>query len=232
MRRLWVVLLGMMLIVAALGCGSKPPETATENSPAPGQQAAPGTTASKGPAAKSPGIIERLTTRTITVPEGTVLHVRMNETVSSKSSSAGETFTATVEEPVVIGEDVVVPKGADASGTVVDAQPLGKFKGAAKLHIRLDSVAFGGKSYNIDTTSVVRSAKGKGKRSAVMIGGGAGLGALIGGLAGGGKGAAIGALVGAGAGTGGAYFTGNKDIVIPAETALSFKLLKAITVTK
>ena len=71
---------------------------------------------------------------------------------------------------------------------------------------------------------MVRSAKGKGKRTAVMAGGGAGLGALIGGLAGGGKGAAIGALAGGGAGTAGAAFTGSKDIVLPAESALSFKL--------
>jgi hypothetical protein len=74
--------------------------------------------------------------------------------------------------------------------------------------------------------------KGKGKRTAVMAGGGGGLGALIGGLAGGGKGALIGGLVGAGAGTGGAAFTGNKEIVIPAETTLTFRLEHSVTVSR
>jgi hypothetical protein len=82
----------------------------------------------------------------------------------------------------------------------------------------------------IDTGSVSRTEKGKGKRSATLIGGGAGLGAIIGGLAGGGKGAAIGALAGAGAGTAGTAFTGNKEIVLPAEYALSFKLTKPVDV--
>ena len=79
-------------------------------------------------------------------------------------------------------------------------------------------------SYAIETAALTRTQAGKGKRTAVMAGGGAALGALIGGLAGGGKGAAIGAVAGGGAGTGGAAFTGNKDIVIPAESAVSFTL--------
>jgi hypothetical protein len=94
----------------------------------------------------------------------------------------------------------------------------------------LDSVTINGTEHPVQTSSVVRSAQGKGKRTAVMAGGGAGLGALIGGLAGGGKGAAIGALAGGGAGTAGAAFTGNKDIILPAESALSFKLDQPLTV--
>jgi hypothetical protein len=228
MRRLSAVLVAFLLLLALVGCGSKPP--ADENAqatPAPSGNSSGTTTTAGG---KAPGLMDRLTKSTITVPEGTVLEVRLNQTLSSKSSQTGETFSAVVESPVSVGGKVAIPKGAEASGTVVDAKALGKFKGGARLQIRLDSVSFGGNNYAVDTTSVARSAKGKGKRTAVMIGGGAGLGALIGGLAGGGKGAAIGGLVGAGAGTGGAYFTGNKDVVLPAEALLSFKLLKAVDV--
>ena len=120
--------------------------------------------------------------------------------------------------------------GRSASGVVVDAKPLGRFKGGASLQLRLTSIAVGGSEQSISTSSVVRTATGKGKRTAVLAGGGAALGALIGGLAGGGKGAGIGALAGGGAGAGGAAFTGNKDIVLPAESALSFKLEQPIEV--
>jgi len=106
----------------------------------------------------------------------------------------------------------------------VDAKPLGKFKGAATLDLKLTSINVNGADHNVETSALIRTAKGKGKRTATMIGGGAGLGALIGGLAGGGKGAAIGAVAGAGAGTAGTVFTGNKDVVLPAESALSFRL--------
>jgi len=154
----------------------------------------------------------------------------MGQAVGSKISSAGETFTATVASPIAVDGRTAIPAGATASGTVVDAKPLGRFKGGASLRLRLTSITVNGGDQAISTSSVVRTEKGKGKRTAIMAGGGAGLGALIGGLAGGGKGAAIGALAGGGAGTGGAAFTGNKDIVLPAESALSFKLEQPLEV--
>jgi hypothetical protein len=168
--------------------------------------------------------------RPLVVPAGTVLTVRLGQTVGSKISSAGQTFTATLASPVVVDGKTAIPSGAAASGTVVDAKPLGRFKGGASLQLRLTSIAIGGADQSISTSSVVRAEKGKGKRTAVLAGGGAGLGALIGGLAGGGKGAAIGALAGGGAGAGGAAFTGNKDVVLPAESALSFKLEQPLEV--
>jgi hypothetical protein len=168
----------------------------------------------------------------VTIPEGTVVSVRLGQTISTKTSNSGDQFTATLAEPLVVGGQTVAQTGDRATGTVVEAAPLGKFKGGAKLRLSLDSININGKRYPVQTSSVARAEKSKGKRSAVAIGGGAGLGALIGGIAGGGKGAAIGALVGGGAGTAGAAYTGNKELVMPAETVLSFKILQPVDVTQ
>jgi hypothetical protein len=166
----------------------------------------------------------------VVIPDGTVLTVRLDSAVGSKSSEAGDRFTASVAEPVEVNGAVVIPKGAEASGVVHEAVPAGRIKGGSKLRISLDRVTIAGKRYNIESTSVEQAGKGRGKRTAAMGGGGAAVGALIGGLTGGGKGAAIGALVGGGAGTAGAAYTGNRDIELPAETALSFKLTEAVQV--
>jgi hypothetical protein len=130
--------------------------------------------------------------------------------------------------PINVGGKMVIPKGSDVTGIVSDAKKAGKFKGGASLTLALDSVTVNGRKYNIVTEYFAQESKGKGKRTAGFIGGGAGAGALIGGLAGGGKGAGIGALVGAGAGTLGAM-TGNRDIELPAESALTFKLDQPLT---
>jgi hypothetical protein len=126
---------------------------------------------------------------------------------------------------------VAIPAGATAQGTVVDAKPLGKFKGGAVLEVRLTAITVDGRQKSIETTAVARTEKGKGKRTAVITGGGAAVGALIGGLAGGGKGAAIGAVAGGGAGAGGSALTGNKDIVLPAEAVLTFKLKSSLQIS-
>jgi hypothetical protein len=160
----------------------------------------------------------------VVVPAGTSLTVRLGESLGSKISSPGQSFSATLSAPVEAGGEVVIPSGATARGVVIDAKPLGKFKGGAVLDIKLTSITVRGSERAIETSSVIRAEKGKGKRTAVVTGGGAALGALIGGLAGGGKGAAIGALAGGGAGATGSALTGNKDIVLPAESALTFKL--------
>jgi len=183
------------------------------------------TDASKPEASK---VEKKEVARTITVPAGTVLTVRLGQAVGSKISEPGQAFSATVAKAVVVGTDTAIPEGASASGTVVDAKPLGRFKGGAVLSLKLNSVA----DLPVETSALVRTQTGKGKRTAAMIGGGAGLGALIGGLAGGGKGAAIGAVAGAGAGTAGTAYTGNKDIVLPAESAISFKLEQPLEIKK
>jgi hypothetical protein len=149
--------------------------------------------------------------------------------VGSKLSTTGQKFSATVAQPVEVDGKVAVPSGSEAVGKVVEAVPQGRFKGAAVLRLALSSITINDHAYNIKTSSLTRSQKGKGKRTAVLVGGGAGAGALIGGLAGGGKGALIGAAAGAGAGTAGAGLTGEKEVVLPAESTLSFKLSEPIT---
>lgn len=232
--RLVILILGMSMSIGLLACKSKPPESTSDNQ----ATSEPGQAASEAPAAKSPAgkkmaemkPKEEPKPQPVVVPAGTVLTVRLVDAVGSKISQPGQAFTATVADPVTVDGKTIIPAGANASGTVVDAKPLGRFKGAASLQLKLTLVTVNGAALPVDTSSVVRTATGKGKRTAGMIGGGAGLGALIGGLAGGGKGAAIGAVAGAGAGTAGTAFTGNKDIVLPAESALTFKLEQPLEV--
>jgi hypothetical protein len=240
--RLTALTLGLYLSFALLGCNkpaapadssssstSSPSSSDTSNtSAAPsGNMASPSSNSGSGSAMSS---MKPEPPKPLVVPAGTVLTVRLGQSVGSKISSPGQTFTATLASAVTVDGKTAIPAGAAASGTVVDAKPLGRFKGGASLQLRLTSIAIGGSDQSISTSSVVRAESGKGKRTAVLAGGGAALGALIGGLAGGGKGAGIGVLAGGGAGAGGAAFTGNKDVVLPAESALSFKLEQSIEV--
>lgn len=166
----------------------------------------------------------------LVVPSGTEITISLGSTIGSKVSKPGDTFTGSVARDVVVGNAVAIPQGASVSGTVTDAKPLGRFKGGAVLQVRLDSVRVNGADVPVQAAARSFSEKGKGKRTAVLTGGGAALGGIIGALAGGGKGAAIGAAAGAGAGAGGSAFTGNKEIVLQAESDLSFELSQPLEV--
>jgi hypothetical protein len=165
----------------------------------------------------------------IVVPAGTVLTVRVGQALSSKTSQTGQTFLATLGQPVSVGGRAAIPAGSTLSGTVVTAKSKGRIKGEGELTLALISVTVRGQTYPIQTGVLENTTKGKGKRTAATTGGGAAGGALIGGIAGGGKGAGIGALVGAGAGLVGGAMTGNQQIEIPAESALSFRLSAPLT---
>jgi hypothetical protein len=168
--------------------------------------------------------------RPIVVPAETVISVVLDESVGSKISSPGQQFSASVREPVEVDGRLAIPKGARATGIVKDAKPAGRFKGGAQLELTLTSIEINGANYDVRTTAPHETSKGKGKRTAAMVGGGAGGGALIGGIAGGGKGALIGGLIGAAAGTGGAGLTGNRDITLRAETPITFKLVDPLEI--
>ena len=233
MRSRALYLLSVFLLFTLVACSSKPADTASnsasQNTAAP-SNAAGGNAMSSPTSATAPAAQPAPEPQPLVVPAGTTLTVRLGESVGSKISSPGQSFSATLASPVTVDGNTVIPAGASARGTVVDAKPLGRFKGGAILELRLNSITVNGSEQRIKTSAVTRTLKGKGKRTAVMAGGGTALGAIIGGLAGGGKGAAIGAAAGAGAGTGGAAFTGNKEIVLPAESALSFRLTSPLEV--
>jgi hypothetical protein len=173
--------------------------------------------------------VEKPKPQPIVVPAGTVLTIRTGQALGSKSSQTGQTFVGTLVQPVGVKGRAALPAGSSVAGTVVTAKAKGKIKGEGQLDLRLTSIAVRGHTYPIQTAVQGSTEKGKGKRTAVTTGGGAAGGALIGGLAGGGKGAAIGALAGGGAGFAGGALTGNKQIEIPAESALSFTLAAPLT---
>jgi hypothetical protein len=166
----------------------------------------------------------------IEVPAGKVLTVTLDQTINSKIANNGDSFAASLAEPVTVDANVALPIGTKVRGTIVTAQSAGKFKGNALLQLTLDSVSVNGTRYSIQTSEFEDAGKGRGKRTAIGAGGGAAFGAIIGAVAGGGKGAAIGALAGGGAGTAAAGFTGKKDIVLPAETRLHFKLVQPVSI--
>ena len=165
----------------------------------------------------------------LTVPAGTVLNVRLQNSVSSASASPGQSFDAVLDEPLVVNGKTVAPRGAAVTGRVVEAKSSGRLHDSGYIRLTLASIAIDGKATPVETSTLFAKGSNHNKRNAALIGGGAGAGALIGGLAGGGKGALIGGLVGAGAGTGGAYATGKKDVAFGAERRLSFRLTQPLT---
>jgi len=166
----------------------------------------------------------------VTLPEGTVVAVTLDQAISSEDSRSGQTFDATVSDAIVVDGKNVVPKGSRAIGRIVEAESSGRLHNPGRLVLNLASIEVGGTRYDIDTSSASRQGKSHAKNNVIFIGGGTAAGAIIGGIIGGGKGAAIGAAAGAGGGTATAAATGNNEVRLPAETHLRFPLSQDVTV--
>ncbi len=155
---------------------------------------------------------------------GTPVQVRLQETIDTKRNRVGDHFDATLDQPLVAGDRVVVPRGTPFSGRVVTSTESGRFKGRAALALRLDSFTLNGVAYDIDTNRPTRVSAGHKKHNWLWIGGGSGAGAAIGAVAAGGAGALIGAGAGAAAGTVGAAFSGRRHVTLPVESRVTFTL--------
>lgn len=168
----------------------------------------------------------------VTVPAGTTLEVRLGDAIDTGTVEPGASFEGTLAAPISVSGMEVAAVGSSVTGRVTDAVSSGRLKRPAELALTLTSLTpKGGREAAISTSTWSAKGESHKKRNAEFIGGGAAAGALIGALAGGKKGAAIGAGVGAGGGTGAAAYTGKKEIHLPAETKLDFKLSEAVTLT-
>jgi hypothetical protein len=166
----------------------------------------------------------------LTIPSGTLLKVRMVDGVDSETSQLGQTFQASLDDPVIINGQTVIPRGADVVAKLVEDKQSGKISGKTELTLDLASIRVNDKMVNITTGEVSQSSGSRGAKSAKVIGGATAVGAVLGGIFGGGKGAAIGAASGAGAGTGVQVLTKGQRVKIPAETRLSFTLTNDLNI--
>jgi len=221
--RLLIILAISGLFTALSGC-----ETSSEKSVSANRKELTGSDGQGRPAA-GPGSVSN----PLTVPEGTPVHVRLQNPISSASAFAGEEFEGTLSAPIEVGPNLAFPRGVRARIKVVDAKPSGRLHDSGTLRLTMSSIGTpGGKWIPVTTTSVVVRGKNHNRRNLTLIGGGTGVGALIGGIAGGGKGAAIGAASGAAAGTAGAYATGRKEATLSAEAKLTFRTVTEIVLNE
>lgn len=234
MRRNWTYSLilpaAFAAVVSQTGCGggSTTAETETSGQNGDAATASADTKSDSGGGFSLPWSSPKK--QEVTIPAGTALKVRTTSTLSTKSARSGDTFEASIADPVVVDGKTVVPAGSAARGIVADADEGGRVKGTASLTLRLQEVETPSGTLKIDTGSVVRAAKATKKKDAEKIGIAAGIGAAIGAIAGGGKGAAVGAAAGGGAGTGVVLATHGDPAVIGPESLLTFELRDPVSV--
>jgi len=178
---------------------------------------------------------ESRTPNTTTIAEGTMVSVRLGETLSVKKNLTGDTFFATLDQPLVAGGFVIAEKGARVEGKIIEVDKAGRMAGSARLSLELTQInTTDGQRVHLQTSTYTKDGADQNRKddTAAKVGGGAIVGAVIGAAAGGGKGAAIGAGAGAAAGTGAVLLSGNRNLTIPVETKLSFRVKAPITITE
>jgi hypothetical protein len=166
----------------------------------------------------------------LTIPAGTRISVRTIDSVDSSKNHVGDRFQASLEEPLIVGGDVVVAKGADVYGRLSESKESGTFTGKSQLRLELTGIVVNGQTLPIITGEYELSGKSKGASTAKRTVGGAAVGSIIGALAGGGKGAAIGAGVGGGIGAGSETITKGDQVKVPSETLLDFTLQQDVSI--
>jgi hypothetical protein len=199
-----------------------PAPAVVEPEPVPAVTPAP---APEPPAAPEP--------HSVTVTAGTLLTVRMGQTISSEQNVAGDTFTGTLDQPLVIDGFIIAERGSRVQGRVVEADRAGRVKGRALVAVELTRFhTSDGQDIRVQTQAFERQGSKSTGEDAAKVGIGAAIGAIIGAVAGGGKGAGIGAGVGGAAGAGSVMMTRGKSAVIPVETRLSFRVQEPVTITE
>ena len=168
--------------------------------------------------------------RSVTVPAGSSIRVQTIDAISSDTGQPGQTYAASLAAPIVVGDRVVVPKGASVFLQVTGAKQAGKIKGSSELTLALDHLVYHGQSYPLASSAVQQKGQSRGKQTAKRTGLGAAIGAGIGAIAGGGKGAAIGAGVGAGGAIAYQALTKGKSVKVDPETLLDFTLAQPVTI--
>lgn len=168
--------------------------------------------------------------KTVTLPSGTVIPVRLTETLDSARSQANQSFHGSLAGDLIADGMVAVPQGSAITGRVVEAKDATHFAGSSMLSIELTAITAHGQHLQIVTDAYSKQGAGRGKNTAAKVGGGAALGAIIGAIAGGGKGAAIGAAAGGGLGAGANTVTKGQQVQIPSESLINFRLQAPVSV--
>jgi len=207
---------------APVPVASAPAPVPVASAPAPAPVPAP------APAPPAPVIPA---TRDVTINSGTLLSVRMVDSVDSKTDQLGQTYKATMDSPLIVDGQTIIPKGGEVTLKLTKVASAGNIKGASEVNVQLDKLYVNKKAYTVTSDTYQSVGKSEGTKTAKQTGIGAGIGAVIGAIAGGGKGAAIGAGVGGGAGAATAAITKGEQVRIASEEKLDFRLADPVTVT-